>query len=77
MINQINKLTLRIYSNLTHKKIHYYLKLQIPKMHRLFFKTLSQNPQYVQTHCRNLNNPFRCLSQHRIKINTNKNKLLL
>ena len=27
-------------------------------MHRQFFKTLSQNPDYVKTHCNDRNNPF-------------------
>ena len=27
-------------------------------MHRRFFKKLSQNRDYVQTHCNNRNNPF-------------------
>ena len=28
-------------------------------MHRHFFKIPTQNHEYVQTHCKNLNNPFR------------------
>ena len=28
-------------------------------MHRQFFETLSQNPEYVQTHCNDRNNAFR------------------
>ena len=28
-------------------------------MHRQFFKILSQQPEYVKTHCNNLNNTFR------------------
>ena len=27
-------------------------------MHRRFFKIISQNPEYVQTHCDDRNNPF-------------------
>ena len=27
--------------------------------HRQFFKTISQNPEHVQSHCNTLNNPFR------------------
>ena len=27
-------------------------------MHRHFFKILSQNPEYVQTHCNDRRNPF-------------------
>ena len=35
-----------------------YLKLQIPMMHRHFVRKISQNPEYVQTHCNNINNSF-------------------
>ena len=38
--------------------ILYYLKLQRPIMHRHVFKILSQNPEYVQTHCNDGRNPF-------------------
>ena len=38
--------------------IHYYLKLQIPILHRHFFKIPSQYPDYVQTHCNDLNYRF-------------------
>ena len=30
----------------------------MPIMHRQFFRKLSQNPDYHQTHCNDLNNPF-------------------
>ena len=36
IFNQINKLTLKSYSNLSKTNIHYYLKLRIPNMHRQF-----------------------------------------
>ena len=38
--------------------IHYYLKFRIPILHRKFFRKLSQNEDYVQTHCTGLKNPF-------------------
>ena len=38
--------------------IHHYLKLRIPFMHRHFLEKLSQNPEYVQTHCIDGRNPF-------------------
>ena len=41
--NQINKPTIKIHSNISRRKIHYYSKVQIPIMHRQFFKILSQN----------------------------------
>ena len=56
--NQINKLTIKIYSNLSHINIHYYLKLRIPIMHRHFFGKLAQNLEYIQTHCNGRRNPF-------------------
>ena len=44
LFNQINKLTINFYSNLSQINIHYYLKLQIPIMHRQFFKkTISKS----------------------------------
>ena len=55
---QINKLTTKIYSNLSHINIHYYLKLRIPIMHRQFFRKLSQNPDYIQTFCKDRRNLF-------------------
>ena len=58
IFNQINKLTIKFYSHLRYINISYYLNYRIPMGQRLFFKTLSQNPNYVKTHCTNLNNPF-------------------
>ena len=34
IFNQINKLTIKVYSNLSHINIHYYLKHRIPMCHR-------------------------------------------
>ena len=56
--NQKNKLAIKIYSNLSNINIHYYLKHGIPIMHRQFFKIVSQNHEYVQTHCNHRINPF-------------------
>ena len=47
--NQISKLTIKIYSNLSHINIQYYLKSQIPIMHRHFFRKISRNREYIQT----------------------------
>ena len=58
ILNQMNKLTIKIYSILSNINKHYYLKFLIPIMRRQFFKKLSQNPDYVQTHCNHRNNPF-------------------
>ena len=59
IMNQLIKLAIKIYSNLSHINIHYYIKYRIPIMHRHFFRKLSQNREYVQTYCNDLNNAFR------------------
>ena len=51
IFNQINKLTTKIYSNLSHISIRYYLKLHFPMCHRLFLRRISQNHDYIQTFC--------------------------
>ena len=56
--NQINKLTIKIYSNLKYINIHYHLKLGASPLHRQFFKLLSRNRDYIQTHYSDINNPF-------------------
>ena len=58
ILNQINKLTIKIYSNLSHINIHYYLNHQIPRGHRLVFRRISQNKEYIQTFCKDRRNPF-------------------
>ena len=55
---QIKKLTIKIYSNLFYINIHYHLKLGAPPLHRQFFKNLLKNPDYIETHCNDINNPF-------------------
>ena len=55
---QINKLTIKIYSNLSYINIHYHLLLGASPLHRQFFRIFSQNCDYIQTHCNDLNNPF-------------------
>ena len=57
IIIQLKKLTIKIYSNLSHINIQYYLKLQIPILHRHFFRK-SQYPEYIQLHCNDRRNPF-------------------
>ena len=49
--NQIHKLTIKINSHQRYINMRYYLKFQIPMCHRIFFKKISQNPDYVKTHC--------------------------
>ena len=58
IVNQIIKPTEKIYSNLSNINKCYYLKHRIPMCHRQFFKILSPNPEYVQTHCNDRRNPF-------------------
>ena len=65
--NQINKLTIKIYSHQRYINISYYLKHRIPIMHRQFFKILSKNRDYVKTHCNDRKNPFHFACQTWIK----------
>ena len=58
IFNQINKLTIKIYSNLSNITIHYHLKLGLPPSHRQFFMKISQNRDYIQTHCNDRRNVF-------------------
>ena len=58
IFNQINKLTIKILSNLSHIKIHYHLRLGASPLHRQFFKKLAQNRDYIQTHCNDRRNTF-------------------
>ena len=54
----IYKLTLIFFSHLRYISISFYLKHRIPLMHRQFFKILSQNREYIQSHCNDRNNPL-------------------
>ena len=56
--NQINKLTIKIYSNLQSMNICYYLKHRIPMCHRLFFRRISQSKKNIENFCNDINNPF-------------------
>ena len=58
IFSRINKLTINFYSNLSNIKLCFYLNFQIPLTHRKFLKILSENPEYVKTHCQYLNNRF-------------------
>ena len=48
--NQINNFKIKIYFNLSNINIQSYLNLRIPIMHRHFFRKLSRNHDYIQTH---------------------------
>ena len=56
--NQKKNLTKKFYKNLSNINIQSYPNLRMPILHRQFFKILSQNPDYVKTHCDDTNNPF-------------------
>ena len=56
--DHINKLTIKIYSNLSNINIHYYVKHQIPMGQRLFFRRIAKNRDYIETHCNDINNRF-------------------
>ena len=55
---QINKFTIKIYSNLSNINIHYLLRLGSPPLHRQFFIKVSENRDYIQTFCNDRRNPF-------------------
>ena len=58
IFNQIKKLTIKIYSNLSKINIHYHLRLGVSPLHRQFFMTLLKNRDYIQTHCNDRRNTF-------------------
>ena len=64
IFNQINKLTIKIYSNLSNINIHYHIKLGSPPLHRQFFIKKSHNRDYIQTFCNDRRNPFHFASRH-------------
>ena len=51
IFKQINKLSIKFYSNLSNTNVCYHIKIRKSMCHRQFFKTLSRNPKYVETHC--------------------------
>ena len=69
IFNQINKLTIKIYSNLFHINIHYHLRLGSPPLHRQFFIKISHNPDYIQTFCNDRRNPFHFACRQRYSYN--------
>ena len=68
IFNQINKLTIKIYSILQSINICYYLKHRLPICHRLFFRRISKTKEFKnkedkiknkqENFCNDLNNPF-------------------
>ena len=63
IFNHINKLTIKILSNLSHINIQYHLRLGASPLHRQFFKKLAQKRDYIQTHCNNRRNTFHFASR--------------
>ena len=55
---QINKLTIKTYSNLSIINIHYHLRLGSLPLHRQFYVKVSQNRDYIQTFCNDRRNLF-------------------
>ena len=58
IFNHINKLTVKILSNLSHINIHYHLRLGASPLHRQFFIKISKNRDYIQTQCNDRRNTF-------------------
>ena len=58
IFNQTNNFKIEIYSNLSYINIHYHLRLGASPLHRQFFKILSRNRDYIETHCNDVHNPF-------------------
>ena len=58
LFNRINNFKLKNYSNLSYINKHYHLRLGASPLHRQFFRKISHNREYIQTHCNNCRNPF-------------------
>ena len=64
IFNHINKLTIKILSNLSHINIHHHLRLGASPLHRQFFIKISHNRDYIQTHCNDRRNTFHFACRH-------------
>ena len=69
LFNHINKLTIKIYSNLSNINIYYHLRLGASPLHRQFFIKISKNKEYIQTHCNDRRNPFHFACRQRYLYN--------
>ena len=58
MFNQINKITINVYSHLGYINISFYLKFRIPICLRQIFREISQNPDYLNNFCNDVANHF-------------------
>ena len=51
-LGDINKLTIKIFANVSDLNICYYLKTSLPSsLETLFYKNLSNNSEYINTYC--------------------------
>ena len=67
MLNQINKLTIKFYSHLRYINISYYLKSQKLMCQRQIFRVISQNRDFVENFCNDVENLFHFACQKWIK----------
>ena len=58
IFNQINKLKIKNYSNLSNINIHYHLKLGSPPLHRQFYRKISTIRDFIPIFCIDRRNPF-------------------
>ena len=68
IINQINKLTIKIHSHSRYINISFYLTSPIPMCHTQLFRVISKNRDFVDNFCNDRNNPFHFACQKWIKI---------
>ena len=59
IFNQINKFTIKIYSNISYTNIDYRLRLSTTSpLYYNFFRNLARNHDYIQNHCNDIHNRF-------------------
>ena len=58
VFDQIKKLIINIYSHKRYINISYYLKFQIARCHRQFFRLFTQNREIVEIFCKDMENLF-------------------
>ena len=75
IFNQIYKLSIKIYSNLSNKIIHYHLRLGAPPLHRQFFIKNSKNKEYIPTYCNDRRNSFHFACRQWYSYNNPQNML--
>ena len=77
LFNQILKLTIKFSSHQRYINIKYYLKSRMPMGHRLFFKIISKNNEYVENFCNDSDNPFHYALHQWIAQLSNTNSYLI